>query len=332
MKILFIFLLCLISGFLVFGQDESPKEIMTLLINAVDYTSNKAVFISKNFTTDDRPLKNSVLYTDKGNIRFEFVVGTNGTSRSGKITFQDTKAGEFSWVYDKGEQKTVIHDARVTRWSPFPFYREITSPQRINLGKYSLASGSYNGIPCHKISIRYPYDDATISNTSTWNITASMTPRQLRKDPTIYERNITVKEFNENKEIFRNAYYAALIVLIDKDPSRPFIYEIQAYNHVGEKVYSVRWGEVRFVEKIEQIKFTPPFGAKIIKVATSDAFGDAYIKNYGTHKRSWVEQKWNSVQRYFSSSLSGTVALCLVIITVITMMFLKIKEKRQKKK
>jgi len=185
-----------VSGYPLWGNQEmTQNEIKSLLKNAVEYTIN-ATFKSNSVIENGYDFP-SVLYCSGQKTRMDSGKRINLLKTLGK--------GRFCWV-EKDDGSCLANTIIYTGYQSLNYLNYIAamaSTPRLSSGNYSITDNVYKSIPCYKITVKYPSDDTTISQTSTWNINYQICLEIAReKDPDIFGRNLNSADFDANKELF----------------------------------------------------------------------------------------------------------------------------------
>ncbi len=330
---------------LLVAQIANAISIKDFVRNAVSFTLNSKVE-SVGYRMDAPPSNSRFIVKDGQNMRFT----TKISSGAWKNVIHDAKSklGELYW-YSETEDGMPIDKVAIYRdFSRTNYFLKIFEAlgekKRLNSGSYSWSKSEYKGIPCYKITIRYPTNDSTIMATNCYNLSGYTLYDLSQKDPTIYQRNIKPDEFRQNKELIRRGYFAGIQLLIDATQDRPFIYAMTAFNLDGLRIYDMEWGNVKFLDSVKPTKFSPPSGTEIIKVNNHEELSREVFKHYAStinrkNTSSWGEWpiKWLSATGDFFSRNTdailiggGKIAFWLAMVTAGLAIMLKIHRKKQK--
>lgn len=312
-----------------------------LTAQAVEYTVASKIKSKTLSVTEMYPVPSMVLLKDgkKHRISFENSPGVWINS----IYRDDLGPGEFDWTSATRDEtppgKVVIHRNYCQVYELLAPMERMVEPTRLKQGTYTLSDGSYRGIPCYKITVRYPTNDETVSRTSLYDFHPNLGYRLINENPGSVDKqhSLTPDLYYRNYDLLRANYFAGIQLFVDKTPGRPFIYEMKAFSVNGKPIYEMNWGDVEFLNQIDPSEFELP-GNKIVEVKNHKefskqnriAFGKLYHKN-DKREPGWITRMFNSmwagIENNTDSLLAwgGTIAFWLAVVVVLLIIVLKIR-------
>lgn len=337
-KYLLVLLLCGVSFATVFGN-----SVREFTVQAVEYTVASKIKSKTLNVTEMYPVPSMVLLKDGKQHRISFENSPGVWINS--IYRDDLGPGEFDWTSETRDAPppggVVIHRSYCQIYELLAPMERMIEPARLKQGAYSQSNGNYRGIPCYKITVRYPANDKTISQTSLYDFHPNIGYRLTNDNPDSVGKQhcLNPELYYRNHDQLRPNYFAGIQLLIDKTPGRPFIYEMKAFNRNGKLIYEMNWGDVEFLTRIDPSEFELP-GREIVKVANHRefskenriAFGTLYHKN-DKREPSRITRAFNSIWAGAENNAGnilnwgGKIAFWLAIAAALLAVLLKIRSK-----
>ncbi len=278
-------ILCLVS----LCHAATTQELKKTLEQAVEF-SLKATFESIAPMSDDVTLDQVKVYSSRGMLRIETVV--DEVARDQVIMIPAPPAQkEYVWLTANGGalKNIVIERHYPTNWSWWPIVYALTHTSFIENASFTVQDGSYDTIPCYKITV-------SKSNQTAWETLSPFlfkwrtVSNLFQSDQKIRYRNFTSEEFHDNHNELQDNAFAAIELWIGKSAERPFIYSYKAFNKNGEILASGNWGKISFPAQIDQKLFELPPGVKIITVENKAEYGEAYIGNFTSGQKIAIQR------------------------------------------
>ena len=120
-----------------------------------------------------------------------------------------------------GDTVIKINSTQLDISLPLRFFTYYNS---FDIGSYSCEPTTYKQIPCYRITVDYPEDDASIAK--------------------IF--NASMERFEEYKDHYKSRYCAKMVFTVKQES--PFILACEHYNLSGQQLMSLDWGEPEFME------------------------------------------------------------------------------------
>ena len=209
------------------GEENKTREI---LVNACKFTAG-ASFKSNNLKWDDEETKFTIYrMVTPDNILLERREDPRGTTLT-------NKDGIFCWRKDS--EGTVVGNMVIktpSQWGKniYRFLCVASYYDSYNIGSYSISEENRNEIPCYRIEVKLPTDDATLA--------------KLAK--------ITLEQLNKERDDVKTRSLAAMTFWVGKE--KPFIYACAYYNLYGKKIIAMDWGTVDLSSPIDKNIFKLP--------------------------------------------------------------------------
>ena len=306
--------------------------------------SLKISFKSTTKPFRNRPRENIIAYGKTGRLRFEYRANQD-RQKHYRIVEAPPIAHQILWT-----EKNWRHPIRLefhSNWSWWPIILAMTEESRFREGHYRISKGVYLNRKCYKLIVKYPSDSGTLIRTSPWHFQYRVVTRLFHNEANIRSRKFSSDEFQANRVALRQAYFSTIELLIDENPTRPFIYSIATYNTDGQRLDFFDWGDVEFLDNLNESLFSPPSGSRIVKATDPQNFSKLYIDLNGTGimtpQQIWWKRQMRNTEKFFLKIKLGTgrfcerlgtfllkyggkIAACIAAILIVAIIILKIRE------
>jgi hypothetical protein len=246
----------LVITFSAFAKENksSKAEIMTMLFNAVKFTE-KASIKSTNPTFGKKQKKGKVIF-------YRMTSPTGGLMEKYELFIKNKKSIivlRNKKAFISMENSNIAIETNVPIIPAISrsgyFLKVLKYYKQFKIGTYSLSPDKYKDIPCYKVTVKFPTDDATIAKIE----------------------NATLEYLKKNRDYCENRYISVMTFLIGK--KEPFIYSSVCYSMRGKVALTTNWGDVDFKAPITQKDFEFSKGTSI-KVAKTRAEVRTFAKKY----------------------------------------------------
>lgn len=267
----------------------TPQE---LILKAVEFTVNSKIE-SKAFNIGDMVWVDSMTLIKDGK-KHLFSFEDAPQVWINYLYDEERGPGQFEWKSRTraglSPEGKIIHRKYCQVYNLLEPLEAMIEVDRLKSGTYSLSEDSYQGIPCYKILVRYPTDDAVISSAYRYYFAPNYFYVLFQENLGFKHRqeHITPSLFELKGEDIRDHYFAEVSLTVDKTPGRPFIYAMEAFNKGGKQVYSMNWGKVQFLPQLDAKTFQLP-GNEIIPVANHQEYARQNRINF----RKLYPKGWN---------------------------------------
>jgi hypothetical protein len=244
-KIIIVSIISFITAIPVIAQEKDSGKAEAILFDAIKFTE-KASLKATNPTLGKKSNKEKfILYrmtSPAGDLLEKYEQIINNKKYSLILRNKETLTWqEGANVAIKTPFSIIPRMARSAWYLNIPkFYKQITK------GIYSISTDNYNGIPCYKVLVKYPTDDATIAKI----------------------QQITLKQLQQYRKACENRYMAVMTFLIGRD--KPFIYSFVFYTMKGKALHRMNWGKLDLKTPVTQKDFELPRGTSIKVAKTRD--------------------------------------------------------------